>query len=143
MDNKELDLEIQKAQTDYYRLGLKWDVGSIRYLIGRGYEGLAKTFNSLRVPDPINTVGLVECAIKDKKKADEIIDKWTTAGHGLALLHMFIVDDLREQGFFKSEREMNLVVHLAAQKKELQEIGTQILTEELITQSKEVQSMMQ
>lgn len=134
--------EIENLEQEYNKLGLKWTMGSIRYLVGRGYDGLTKTFNSLRITDPINTLGLVECAVQDKKKADEIVNSWIARGR-VTILHMFIVEALKEQGFFKTEQEMELIMHLTAQRETMRDTGTQVLTEELREQILTVQNMMQ
>lgn len=143
MDENKMKQELENLEREYNKLGLKWTMGSIRYLVGRGYEGLSKTFNSLRIPDPINTLGLVECAVQDKQKADEIIDSWVSSGHGLTLLHLFIVEALKDQGFFKTEQEMEMIMHLTAQRETLKDMGTQVLTDELREQILTVQNMMQ
>ena len=143
MDESRMTQELEKLEREYNKLGLKWTMGSIRYLVGRGYEGLTKTFNSLRIPDPINTLGLVECAVQDKKKADEIVNEWVSNGNGLTLLHLFMVEALKDQGFFKTEQEMELIMHLTAQKETLKDMGTQILTDEMREQILTVQNMMQ
>ena len=142
MENS-VNIEVNEIVQDYNKLGLKWNTNSIRYLIGKGYEGLTKTFNSLRVPDPINTLGLVECAMCSKDKADAVIETWTSKGYGLALLHILIVEALREQGFFKSEREMEIIMSLTAQRETMKAMGSMILTEELQTQIQTVSSLTQ
>lgn len=126
-----IEEKFNEAEREYNKLHLKWTASSIRYLIGKGFEGLSKTFNTLRIIDPCNTIALIECSVQDKNKANEIFDDWHNAGYGDTLLQLFIIDALRNQGFFMTEDEMNLISHLSLKNTNMNQLAVQALTEEL------------
>lgn len=125
---------LDQIKIEYNRIGLRWNTESIRYLINKGFEGLTKTFNTLRICDPINTICLVEAAVKDSKQANEIVDNWVNKGYGIATLHILMVEALKEQGFFRTMGEMEMIIDLMKKNKETEEIAMKVISEEIAVQ---------
>lgn len=108
MDNKERFSEQLKL---YGSFGLIYDFSSIKYLINKGYSGQGKyTPNILQLPYWDNTIVLVEAGLRpgDPNKipdeAEKVINEWLKNKYSLTVLQGLILDEMRELGFFISEK---------------------------------------
>ena len=129
--NDNIEEKYNEVERYFNSLGLKWTASSIRYLISKGYEGLTKTFNTLRPIDPVTTLGLIECSVQDKDKANDIMNDWMDKGYGLTVLHMLIIGELQDNGCFKDEDEVEMIMHLSSKKNGMTEMSYQAAIEEM------------
>lgn len=122
----------------YGELGLMYDFSSIKYLINKGYSGQGKyPPNILQLPYWDNTVVLVEAGLrpgdpnKVPEEAGNVINKWLSNKFSLAVLHGLILEEMRDLGFFTSEKTLQDLEELSKMSPESLQFVDMVLSQEM------------
>lgn len=133
-----MDESLYEAESLYGSFNLMYDFSSIKYLINKGYAGQGKySPNVLQLPYWDHTLVLVEAGIKAgepnkrPEDAEDIINEWLSAGYSLAVLHGFILEEMRNLGFFITERTIGQLVILGKRTPEWRQFVEMVLSLEM------------
>lgn len=132
----------------YGELGLMYDFSSIKYLINKGYSGQGKyPPNVLQLPYWDNTIVLVEAGLRpgDPNKVPEeaatVINKWLSNKFNLSILHGLIIDEMRDLGFFTSEKALEDLEELGKRNPESQQFVEMLLSQEIAVTLKQLEGL--